>query len=435
MILLPLWIFSVALVVILWQGHRLRVARRVARAANAAKSDFVANMSHELRTPLNGILGTLNVLSQTGLNSPQREMLGIIRHSSEALLSMIDTVLEFASIEAGQVRLESAGFALRESIETVVDILNPAAAARGLRLEVIVAEAIPCCILGDAARLRRVLFNLSDNAIKFTEAGTVRLEVALAGDGQALSFRVKDTGIGIAPEAGARLFTPFTQADSASSRRYGGFGLGLATARRLVQLMGGSIGLESVPGRGSVFWFLLPLIAAPVEDTAMPAENETHSEAPLSGQGLILVVDDNPVNQLVAARVVNQLGYATEVASGGEPALEAMARTAFDAILMDCQMPVMDGYQTTAEIRRREGGRRHTPIIAVTANTAEGNLEKCLASGMDDFLSKPIRPAALQAALRRWGNHATALVGSTGASGAASPLPPFPKPLNRPNGH
>ena len=250
--------------------------------------------------------------------------------------------------------------------------------------------------------LRRVLFNLLGNAIKFTESGTVRLEVALAGDRQALSFRVNDTGIGITPEARAHLFEPFMQADSASSRRYGGFGLGLATARRLVQLMGGSIGLESAPGRGSVFWFVLPLVVVPVQDAARRAEGESQPEAPPSGQGLVLVVDDNPVNQLVAARVVNQLGYATEVASGGEVALEAMAHTSFDAVLMDCQMPVMDGYQTTAEIRRREAGRRRVPIIAVTANTAQGNVEKCLASGMDDFLAKPIRPAVLDTTLRRW---------------------------------
>jgi CheY-like chemotaxis protein len=280
--------------------------------------------------------------------------------------------------------------------------VRPAAAAKGLRLEVLVSDAVPRCILGDAVSLRRVLFNLLDNAIKFTEAGTVRLEVALAGDGQALSFRVKDTGIGVSPEAGAHLFEPFTQADSASSRRYGGFGLGLATARRLVELMGGSIGLESVPGRGSVFWFLLPLAPSLSDEAAAPVESETGSDTPPSGQGLILVVDDNPVNQLIAARVVNRLGYMTEVASGGESALEAIARTPFDAILMDCQMPIMDGYQTTAEIRRREGGRSHVPIIAVTANTVDGNLEKCLASGMDDFLAKPIRPATLDTTLRRW---------------------------------
>jgi CheY-like chemotaxis protein len=285
------------------------------------------------------------------------------------------------------------------------------------------APEVPRMVRGDPLRLGQILINLVGNGLKFTETGSVRLEVNLAGeqsDGVTILCRVIDTGIGIDTSTAARLFAPFTQADSSTSRRYGGTGLGLAITHRLLSLLGGSIGVESQPGKGSTFWFLLPLKVA--ESETAPAVAEDAGEAveraasqhlaagsllpavPASGRR-VLIVDDNPVNQIVALRAVTGLGYQAEMAPGGEEALAAFARDRFDAILMDCQMPGMDGYQVAAEMRRLEAlatAAKPTPIIAMTANVIEGNQQKCVAAGMNDYLSKPMRLAPLAQALERW---------------------------------
>ena len=406
MVLLPGWIRVAIVLVLLWQIVRLKKARRAAQAAHAAKAEFVANISHELRTPLNGIIGTLDVLSGTVLDPEQHEMVAIIRNSSESLLATINAVLDFSSIEAGKISLDRVAFSLKDSVNSVVAWLRPGAEAKSVRLEVEVSGNVPQFVMGDPARLRQILFNLLSNGIKFSEAGAVRLEVSLTCGSlaeNALLFRVADTGTGIAPDIQARLFTPFMQADAASTRRHGGVGLGLATARRLVQLMGGAMGMESQPGKGSVFWFMLPLERAPAPEPVSPASTiEEPALPPQLKHGHVLVVDDNPINQLVAARAVTRLGYLAEVVSGGEQALDAMAQRAFEAVLLDCQMPGMDGYQTAAEIRRREAPGRRIPIIALTANTTEADVQKCLFSGMDDFLPKPVRIVALETTLEKW---------------------------------
>jgi signal transduction histidine kinase/ActR/RegA family two-component response regulator len=396
---------AIGLAIVLWQVRRIREARRAAEKATSAKSEFLANMSHEIRTPLNGIVAMTELLARSNLDSDQREMAGVVLSSSESLMTIVSDILDFSKIEAAGLRVEEIPFDLRAVAEGVVRLFTPRAQEKNLTLECRIDAGLPPMIVGDPTRVRQVLMNLVSNAIKFTAEGGVSVEVQPAGDpviGPAAIFRVIDSGIGIEPGAAAKLFRAFSQADSATTRKYGGTGLGLAIGLRLVTLMGGSIGMESQPGKGSNFWFLIPAKVA--EPPALMCAAAPAHEATIAARAAcrILVVEDNPVNQMVATRALVTLGYLADVVPGGEAALEAQRHGRFDLILMDCQMPGMDGYAATIEIRRREGGRGRIPIVAMTANPVEGDRQRCLDAGMDDYLPKPIRLASLGRMLECW---------------------------------
>ena len=395
-----------ALAILIWQVRRVRDARHVAEEANRAKSEFLANMSHEIRTPLNGIVAMTELLGRSGLTPEQRDLAAVVLQSSESLMTIVNDILDFSKIEAGGMEIEQIAFDMRATVEDAVRLFQPRAQQKDLKMEHRIASDIPRMVVGDPLRTRQILMNLLSNAIKFTETGGVAVEVTRAGDpehGPALLVRVTDTGIGIAPDVSSKLFRAFTQAESGAARKFGGTGLGLTIALRLVTLMGGSIGLESEPGKGSAFWFVIP--APAVEQPApatLPIPLENVAPASRLNERRILIVEDNPVNQIVAARALRTLGFVADIASGGEAALDILGDQCFDLILMDCQMPGMDGYQTAAEIRRREGGRKRTPIIAMTANSIEGDRERCVEAGMDDYLSKPFRLATLERVIQRW---------------------------------
>lgn len=559
--------------------HDLVTAKEAAEAASVAKSQFLANMSHEIRTPMNGVLGMAELLLNTALSEKQRHLANSVHRSGTALLSIINDILDFSKIEAGKLELERLEFGLRETVEEAVELFAEPARDKGLELTCFLPEDIPDSVIGDPVRLRQVLLNLLGNAVKFTARGEVKVSVRLVTqEAQALmlTFEVADTGLGIAPETQARLFTAFTQADGSTTRHFGGTGLGLAIVKQLVQLMGGTVGITSSPGQGSTFWFTVQLgCAAPreqptpgrflsglpvliVDDNATnrfilqshltawgaetssaatgaealtlltqaahannsfalaildihmpdmdgimlaqaikadpaihgvtllalssvdshahrgtteqlgffawlqkPARQSTlrdclhryrqgaAAELPPIGPnplalaatgGQVLLVEDNPVNREVAIGLLELLGYHVDMAEQGRQACDLSATRTYDVILMDCQMPVMDGFAATAAIREREQqthGTR-TPIIALTANAMEGDRDRCLAAGMDDYLSKPFSHQALAEMLVRWcssphSQQATCpeTVPTTATNPAEAPkslVPPLPPP-------
>lgn len=388
---------------------KLRRAKETAEESARAKAIFLATMSHELRTPMNGVLGCTQLLEYTSLTDPQRQLLETMHRSAESLLVLVNDILDFSKIEAGKMSLEVADVKLRPLIADVITLTSEAAKKKGLLVQVQVAPDIPAELRGDSIRLRQVLFNLVGNAIKFTEQGGIHISVKTVpchqenSDAIVLQWTVKDTGIGITAEQQSRLFGAYVQAEESTARRYGGTGLGLMICCQLVELMGGAMMVESVPGKGSAFTYMTSLLPAIQRTTSADAvKSSVASMADRTTPLRILVVDDNEVNQVVACKFLQKLGCQVEVARNGRAAVDSIAHATYDAVLMDCEMPEMNGYEATQEIRRQEQDTaRHLPIIALTGHASSEDEQKCRQAGMDDVVTKPITLPTLREKLER----------------------------------
>jgi len=413
------------------QARDLEEAGRRAEQANVAKAQFLATISHEIRTPMNGMLGTTELLLETRLDPVQRHLAETANQSATALLALIDDVLDLSRIEASKLTLQLTGFDLRALVHEAVDLMATTARGKPIDLSCTISWRVPNRVEGDPIRLRQVLVNLLHNAVKFTDRGRIVLDVGVLGeteDAVQLRFEVRDTGIGIAEDQFDSVFDAFTQVDASSTRRHGGTGLGLAIVKEIAELMGGRVGVDSRIAHGSTFWLELSLkrvadpAAAPAladaGDAVAPAEagdviapGAAPGPAPAPGEAEdgvssahILLVEDDAVNQMVLAAMLEQLGCSVDIVDDGAAACEAAANTHYDMVFMDCHMPLMDGFEATRRIRDEEARTdgTHTPIVALTALALAGDRERCLDSGMDDYMTKPVRAAQLAAAVQRW---------------------------------